>query len=319
MNVRQRKSADLIKEAISKSLIPRNQISTISGLTNTYIRDLEQGNIVNVSREKLICFATSVNMTLEETDELLTVFDRAKLVADDIPLFIKTASQKKASSVVNVARDFFGYELLLLAAERIPGPKTVCVNHPTVTLQPEGLRSHYVRTQESLHPIHLELKEAIGLERKRNLTDQLAKYAVTHYIYLESLKAYLLDCTNSATRLWRIKHMEELIKYILKFDNFKYYIIDRQTGFNFLLKFSKNKRQATRLFFYTHDLPRMQGKLDGQVIGFFTGNKVIVGQFKKDADAMKSFIIDDYLAKNDLVSFLEDLIAKAKNAPVLAQ
>lgn len=312
MITRQFKSSNLIKEAINKSLIPRNQIATISGLTNTYIRDLEQGNIVNVSREKLISFATAANLTLAETDELLTAFDRSKLAADDIPLFIKTASQRKASSVVNVARDFFGYELLLLAAERIPGPKAVCANHPTVILQPEGLRSHYVRSQKELHPIHLELKEAIGLERKRNLTTQLASFPMTHYIYLESLVKYLSECTVPKERLWRVKHMEEVIRYIVKYDNFRFYITDRQSGFNFLLKFYKNKAQATRLFFYTHDLSRMQGKLDGQIIGFFTGNEVIVRQFEKDCEALSSFVIDDYLSKDDLVDFLEGLIREAR-------
>lgn len=311
MNSRLKKSAAFVMDAIRKSLIPRNQIASISGLTNTYIRDLEQGNIVNVSRDKLLQFATAVGLNLQEIDALLTVFDRARLNTDDIPIFIKNAKQQKPSGIVHTARDFFGYELLLLMAESLPGPKVVCVNHPTAILEPEGLRSYFLKNKPAHHPIHGELNEAVGRERKRNLIHQLGHYDMHHYISRRALEEYVLACRDPEERRWKARHLIEIIEFIYKYERFRYYLTDVDNGFNFLLKFSDTSQDAEWVFFYSHDLFLMQGQLSDQLIGFYTGNKVIVEQFKKDTDIVKAHVLDEYRETASLERFIVELAKKA--------
>jgi transcriptional regulator with XRE-family HTH domain len=308
MNLKQQKSAAFVMDAIGKSLIPRNQIANISGLTNTYIRDLEQGNIANVSRDKLLKFSTAVGLNLDAIDDLMTVFDRAKLNSDDILIFIENAKKQKVSSSVHTARDFFGYELLLLATESLPGSKTLNTNHPTAILQPEGLRSYFSKDNPNQHPIHNELSEAIGKERKRNLIHQLGKYDMHHYISKHSMENYVLACKDPQERSWKAQHLLKIRDFIQKYPRFKFYLTDVEVGFNCLLKHPDKTQTAERVFFYSLDLSRMHGQFSGQIIGFYTGNKVIIEQFKKDIDIVKARILDQYRETANLETFITKLV-----------
>jgi len=308
MNLKQQKSAAFVMDVIGKSLIPRNQIANISGLTNTYIRDLEQGNIANVSRDKLLKFSTAVGLNLDAIDDLLTVFDRSKINTDDIPIFIENAKKQKLSSSVHTARDFFGYELLLLATESLPGSKTLNTNHPTAILQPQGLKSYFSKNNSKQHPIHNELSEAIGKERKRNLIHQLGKYDMHHYISKHSLEDYVLTCKDSQERSWKAQHLLNIRDFIQKYQRFKFYVTDVEVGFNCLLKHSDKSQTTERVFFYSLDLSRMHGQLSGQIIGFYTGNKVIIEQFKKDIGIVKARVLDQYREKGCLETFITELV-----------
>lgn len=313
MTIKQEKSAEFIRDSIAKSMIPRNQVATISGLTNTYIRDLEQGNIANVSRNKLLKFATAVGLDLESTDTLLTLFDRSKLNLDDIPAFIENAKNQKPSNSVHVARDFFGYELLLLATESLSGPKTLNTNHPTVILQPSELRIAFLEktTHNHIHPIHYELRREIGRERKENLIRQLDTYVMQHYISRRALEHYVMSCRNQTERELKIKHIQNIRDFVDCYPRFKYYLTDIDTGFNFLLKHSAKEEEKERVFFYTHDMSLLQGQLNGQLIGFYTGNKVIINQFKKDAKIIECGILEEYREPADLTEFLTELTIRA--------
>jgi len=292
-------------------MIPRNQIANISGLTNTYIRDLEQGNIANVSRDKLLKFSTAVGLDLETIDDLLTVFDRSKLTTDDIPLFIENAKKQKPSSSLHTARDFFGYELLLLATESLSGPKVINTNHPSVILQPEELRMAFLEKNPRHHPIHNELRRAIGRERKENLIRQLEKYDMHHYISKQALEHYILSCCDPRERRLKAEHLLNIRDFIAAYPRFKCHLTDRETGFNCLLKYSETQGGTERVFFYTHDISLLQRQLTGQIIGFYTGNKVIIEQFKKDVDIVRNGILYEYQHPEALARYITDLVARA--------
>lgn len=308
MTIKQEKSATFIRNAIVKCMIPRNQIANISGLTNTYIRDLEQGNIANVSRDKLLKFSTAVGLGLKAIDDLFTVFDRAKLNTDDIPLFIENAKKQKPSSSVHTARNFFGYELLLLATESISGPKIVNTNHPSVILQPEELRFVLLERTLQDHPIHCELRRAVRLERKQNLICQLDNYDMHHYISKQALEDYVLSNKDSRERRLKVEHIRNILDFIETYPRFKLYLTDIETGFNSLLKPGV---EAERVFFYTHALSLLQGQLSGQIIGFYTGNKVIIEQFKKDVGIVKSRVMDEFRDQSVLTKYLTRLMGRA--------
>ncbi|MCG8548976.1 MAG: hypothetical protein MI799_01090 [Desulfobacterales bacterium] len=311
MATRRERSAQFIRKAVAESMIPRNQIANISGLTNTYIKDLEQGNIANVSRDKLLKFSTAVGLDLESIDDLLTVFDRAKLKADDIPLFIENAKKQKPSNSVHTARDFFGYELLLLATESLSGPKTVHTNHPTVVLQPEELRIAFREKAPGHHPIHNELRRAIGRERKANLIRQLAKHDMHHYISRQALENYIAASGTPRERRLKAEHLMNIKRFVQTYPRFKYYLTDMEIGFNFLIKYSKNKLGAERVLFYTHDISLLQGEFTGQITGFYTGNKVIIEQFKKDVAIAESKAIEEFRDPANLAGFLTKLVENA--------
>ena len=133
-----------------------------------------------------------------------------------------------------------------------------------------------------------------------------------HYISKHSLENYVLTCKDPQERRWKAQHLLTIRDFIQKYQRFKCYLTDVETGFNCLLKHFDKNQTAERVFFYSLDLARMQGQLDGQIIGFHTGNKVIIEQFKKDIDIVKARVLDQYRETGTLETFITELVDRCE-------
>jgi len=308
MKQKQKASAAHVKMLLKRSRMPRNQVAAISGLSNAYIRVLENGESASVAREKLISFAVALNLDLYETDELLTVFDRTKLTVDDIPNFINTSKQIKISSALLPLRDVFIIELMFLSIEWIPGHSIVVNDRPTAALRPEGYRTCSCKDMENIHPIHNELIEAIGRERHLNLQSKLTHYQNDNFICRGSLEEFILKCSESEERVWRIKHVETALRYLRHYDNFRIFLVDAVPSFVFSLKLPPEKEKKTdKITFLGKQIDFFMGKGSGRLAGFATDNQVLIENFKKEVSFLERHIVEEYLNKSKLEKYLENL------------
>lgn len=310
MNGRHPKSATHVENLLKRSRMPRNQVASVSGLSNAYIRVLERGETASVRREKLISFAVALNLDLHETDELLANFDRTPLTVDDIPNFIETSRQVKLSSALLPLRDAFLIELLFLAIEQSPGDQIVVNDRPTSCLRPEGFRSYACRSMENVHPIHGALMEAIGRERRRNLLALLEDSYVYNYICLDSLEEYVKDCRDPDELPWRLKHLEATLWHLRNHDRFKLYLTETVPSFLFSLKLpSASGDENPKLAFIGKQIDFFMGKGSGRLAGFATDNPVVIENFRADLEFLKEGIIREYTDPQKLEAYLESLIA----------
>jgi transcriptional regulator with XRE-family HTH domain len=111
---RKKTRGEYVQALLKDSPVSRNQIAAISGLSNPYILGLEQGNIANVGRDKLISLAVALDMKLGEIDHMLTVFDRAALSGEDIPVFLEASRRCRISAALHPAHDSYTLDLMLL-------------------------------------------------------------------------------------------------------------------------------------------------------------------------------------------------------------
>jgi hypothetical protein len=312
INIRKRRG-DFIKTAINKSLIPRNQIAAISGLTNTYILDLMKGNIANANRHKLIAFAISVNLSLPEIDEMLTIFDRANLNRDDIPTLLDTAKRSKISTTLHPLREELSYEFMVLATELLPGPTVLNLNYPTAALRIEGHRTYIEKDLGEGHSLYSEIREAVGRERKNNLSNHLSRHKIEHFIYHGDLEKYIVDCLDKKEKEFRIKHVEQVIWYLNKFPNFNIYITNTYHAFSFLLKIGTESKEKKECILFTgREYDPAVGKMAGRLAAFGTCNQVIVKNFIMDVEHLKKNILTNKHDRKKIILYFKDLIHKGK-------
>jgi len=305
MNRKTRAMADHVLELMKGSKRPRNQIATISGLTNTYIRDLERGHITNVPREKLIAFATALNLDLSEIDRLLAVFDRTGLSSRDISDFIDTAARGDISGALLPVRDMFAYELIVLSAEMIPGRQIIVSDRPTMCLLAPGHRSHTDRSLLSVHPIYSELIEAIGAERRANFHRLLARHRVELYLCRQCLDDYLACDTDPEERRWRLRHVGALFAALQNHSKLRLFLTRMCTNFNFTLKVPADAAASEKIFFSArapHDVPRAK---QGRLTGFATENPIVIQNFKDELEAVRGAVIGKYRDFSALKDYLQ--------------
>jgi transcriptional regulator with XRE-family HTH domain len=308
---RQAASGEYIRKLLTQSPMPRNQVAALSGLTNTYIRDLERGIIANVARDKLISLAVALNLDLIETDQMLRIFDRSPLVLDDIGIFLQTAERGRITSALMPARDRYALDLLMLSAERIPGLHVVVSSEPTVCLRSEGHRTYSEKKLVSMHPIYAELVEAIGRERKKAVEANLAHYPVEQYICPKCLTDYISQCDDPIEKAWRVKHIQTVISFVDRYPNWHFRLVETCPTFIFVLKMPVEGTGESEKILITRLPPhRFQGKRSGKgkLTGFTTDNHVIVQNFKDELEGIRSVIIRSYTDKKRLIRFLKGLI-----------
>lgn len=313
MNQKTRAMAEHVLDLMKASKRPRNQIATVSGLTNTYIRDLERGHIANVPREKLIAFATALNLDLNEIDAMLAVFDRTGLTAGDIEIFIDTARRGEISGALLPVRDMFAYELIVLSSEMIPGSQIIVSDRPTICLLAHGHRSHSDRRLLTVHPIYGKLIEAIGNERRENFYRLLADHPVELYICKQCLEDYLVTGSDRRERQWRARHVAALAMTLEAYPNLRLFLTRMCTNFNFTLKLPAKPAASEKIFFSARAPHDVQRDEQGRLTGFATENPIVIQNFKDELEAVRSAIIEEYRDADRLMAYVKTL--PGRNAP----
>jgi transcriptional regulator with XRE-family HTH domain len=309
---RQKVKARYIDQILKKARLPRNQIASISGLTNTYIRDLEQGKIVNVPRKKLIAFALAVNLGLEECDDLLQVFDRASLSKEDVAYYTDAFDRMKLTSAVYPIRDYFAYELACCSIESHPGRQIIFNDRPTNSLKEPGHRSHSDSYLAKIHPIYMDLVEAIGEKRSKTLEKTVSAHRVEHITCKQCLEDYIKRCMDPTERRWRTLHVRNMLKMVQTRPLFQLYLAKDCSNLLFTIKYPPSSKKEGRMLSYcavnTHD-PAV--KRSRRLSGFATSSKVLIQNFELEAEDVKSYVHEKYLDRSALEAYLEELIQSA--------
>lgn len=309
MHPRQKESAAYVKQLIETGPLPRNQISAISGLTNTYIRDLEHGTIANVERGKIIALALALNLNLLQLDEMLKLFDRAPLSTDDIPLFIAISNRTKSTSVLLPVRNPFSFDIYTIAAIAEPGKHAIASYKPTAALHPKGYWIHANRKRLDEHPIYGELVEALGNEMSIRLEVHLQNHPVEQFVSLHAINEYLKEDLEPEQRKWHVRHVRRLIDWLERFENLKFYLTEESSSFLFSLKTTPVESKSNdRLLISYPTPPGPKMKNVGLLAGFTTSNQVVIANFKEELSILKRLIIEDYSEKTKLIDYLEGLI-----------
>ena len=227
----------------------------------------------------------------------------------DIPIFLATAEKGNITSALLPVRDRYSLDLMMLSAERLPGRHVVVSSEPTVCLRAEGHRLYSERRLVEQHPIYGELVEAIGRERLRALEGNLAAHPVENYICRHCLEDYLRHCGDPAERQWRIKHLEKVRDILMRYDNFKLFLINSCPTFSFVLKMPLPETGENEKLLITRLPPhRFQSPRTGKLTGFTTDNQVVIQNFQDELRGLAGTVHQELLDRDKLLVYLGSLI-----------
>lgn len=312
---RRLRNAEYVRELVGRAGMPRNQIAALSGLSNTYIRDLENGTFTSIGREKLIALGVALSIDLVRIDKLLNAFDRTALTTEDIPSFLAIAQKSKLTTAAIPIRDFYNMELLLIPHEAAPGRHVVISYRPTDVLKAEGHRSYSERAYAAQHQIYVDLVETIGRARQQRLITILADHNLDQYVCKHCLTEYLALCRDKTELGWRIRHLENAAAFLEKFETCNLYLTETCPSFVVFMKIPPpNSSGPTRLGFVNLPAHQFTGMRTGQIAGFITLNKGLIATYKQEIKILEGRIVESLLERSKMIAHLNDLIAKFRPA-----
>jgi hypothetical protein len=308
------KSGQFLSKLINAGRRPRNQIATLSGLTNTYIRNLENGDIANVPRKRLIALGVALNLDLSEMEALLSAFDRAMLTSEDVPAFIETAKNATLSEAVLPVRELFSYELIILALELPPGRQVIVNDRPTMSLLAKGHRTYSGQNVLFRHSTYQELIEAIGGVRQENFFRLVARHRIDHYLCRKCLEEYLTADVDETERLWRYRHVAGLLGVIRSEKNFRLYLTDACVSLNFTIKFAAEGVGNDKVSYSGRAPHEVNRGKRGRLIGFISENPSLCECFKEELSRVAEAVIDTLADRTAQIEYISALLSPMADA-----
>jgi len=184
-----------IREIISKSGLNINTISKTSGISNTYLNKLVQGNINRPGKDKIASTLLALNFTIGEINAVLADYDYQPLVRPDIAEILNNNNKRKIEGNTLPLYESIHGKLLLAHMERLGGDKVLVKETPSVLFMPEKLYFQDNSIPEKYQEARVfygELMKALFRERKKVFYRSIKKGCrFETFICRECLESYL--------------------------------------------------------------------------------------------------------------------------------
>jgi hypothetical protein len=134
---------------------------------------------------------------------------------------------------------------------------------------------------------------------------------VENYVCRDCLSDYIQRCQDPSERKWRARHIRSAINLIETHDNFKLHLTTECPSFIFVLKTQADASKLRDTLVIANIPPhRYQVKSSGLLAGFATENQAVIENFNQEIRAIRSTVIDAYEKRENLVAYLEAMIAE---------
>ena len=167
-----------ISDIISKSGLNVNTISKTSGISNTYLNKLIQGNINRPGKDKIASTLLALNFTIGEINAVLADYDYRSLAAPDIAEILSNNNKRKIEGNTLPLYESIHGKLLLAHMERLGGDKILSKDTPSVLFMPEKLyiqANHITEEAPDASAFYLDLMKALFRERKKVFYKSIAR------------------------------------------------------------------------------------------------------------------------------------------------
>jgi hypothetical protein len=130
---------DTIIKTIEQSDLNINQISKVSGISNTYLNKLIKKKINHPGKDKIASILLALNFCVTDINAILADYDYMPLNRHDIPEILKNNRRRKFEGRIVAHFDYIYFELVMAALENIGGTKIIVKYRPSSIYLPMEL------------------------------------------------------------------------------------------------------------------------------------------------------------------------------------
>ena len=311
------------KERIATSGLSKNEISNLTGISNTYLKLIESGKengkAPSLGRDKIIILALiAFEMTLKETNLLLRQHGMREINELDASFLIEVSEKKKTIKSFQAVRPFFAFDLLILSLEAQPGDAFIVYDKPHMALMnraPEyDILCNPALNDEEYTQLALQLRLHFHKRRQELFRNSLESgYKIELMICPLCLKNHIYKALEPELRPYILDHFKRTLQYLTIYpDSFKISLARNCPRMFFQIKTAIDKTaESSKLFFVSPSANRHVSRDENPdelipaydrhlVNGFATDSKQVLGKFMDDFQFLKMSAyetdVSDYIA-----------------------
>lgn len=295
--------------------ITRNELSLLTGLSNSYLISLAKGDIKKVGRDKLIFIAVAFNLSLEETNNLMSEFQLADINFNDANIYIQAAARRKITGIQSLYRGLNLY-LFLISLYTIPGNTVLLRPDPHIIFESVEYRKYIDKksklTKSKHYNVVYDLREYfISYLKEKVFTDH--KYDFDYLICGKCFDDYLNRAITIKQRIdeqeivFVAEHLQNLISYMNDHPNYRVYILNKCHSMAFVMKYSALPNDNPKVFFAA---PMRHGaSSDFNFAGFATDAKRITSRLSRQYQLLKNDHTET-LTNDEAIAYMKDRFKK---------
>jgi len=249
-----RKYPDTILDIIAASDLNLNNISKLSGVSNTYLTKLSKGQINHPGKDKIASILLALNHTVSEINAVLAEYDYRALNEHDIPAILVNNQRRKIEGRILPHYDRLHFEMILAVFEAIGGTKVLVKNRPSGIYQPYALymmKEFQLEVGGEAARFLYALTGRMVQERLRLFRENCRKGSrVVNYMcgkcFSESMDRNIGKCVRSedtAKLKLYAQYYANAISNAVKFpEQHRFHIVERCSTFEFLIQDADGKK-----------------------------------------------------------------------------
>ncbi|MCP3952382.1 MAG: hypothetical protein GY697_09235 [Desulfobacterales bacterium] len=303
-----------ISDIISKSGLNINTISKTSGISNTYLNKLIQGNINRPGKDKIASTLLALNFTIGEINAVLADYDYRALAGPDIGGILSNNNKRKIEGNTLPLYESIHGKLLLAHMERLGGDKILAKGTPSVLFMPEKL---YIQdnhtTDESLdaRAFYTDLMKALFRERKKVFYKSIGRECCFEtFICRACLESYLdrnldlvLDPSGNHRRLI-VQYFANVIGAAKRNpDQHRIYIVEYCCHFDFQIQ-GIDLEKSKVFFFGKQSVDHRADVMHQALQGFASDAATMIALFEQEAQLCR-LTVNRGIAENYPSSFTD--------------
>jgi len=307
-----------ISDIISKSGLNVNTISKTSGISNTYLNKLIQGNINRPGKDKITSTLLALNFTIGEINAVLADYDYRSLAAPDIAEILSNNNKRKIEGNTLPLYESIHGKLLLAHMERLGGDKILSKDTPSVLFMPEKLyiqANHNTEKTPDASAFYMDLMKALFRERKQVFYKSIARGCrFETFICRDCLERYLernLEADREH-RLLIVQYFANVLGAVHRNpQQHLMRIVDRCCFFVFQIQGSD--REKPKVFFFGKQPVEHGANVMHQALqGFASDAATMVALFEQEAELCRR-TLNPEIARNypaNFIKYISELFAR---------
>jgi transcriptional regulator with XRE-family HTH domain len=301
-----------IRKIISKSGLNINTISKTSGISNTYLNKLIQGNINRPGKDKIASTLLALNFTIGEINTVLADYDYRPLSSPDIAEILNNNNKRKIEGNTLPLYESIHGKLLLAHMERLGGDKILAKDTPSVLFMPEKLyiqANHSSEESPDATEFYMDLMKALFRERKKVFYSSIARGCrFETFICRDCLERYLarhldpaLDANGGHRRLI-VQYFANVLGAIKRNpDQHRMRIVERCCYFVFQIQ-GIDRKNPKVFFFGKQPVGHRAAVMHQALQGFASDAATMIVLFEQEAELSRR-TVNSAIARNYPANF----------------
>ena len=297
---------DTLMKHIETSGLNINQISKLSGISNTYLTKLMRKKINHPGKDKIASILLGLNHKISAINDVLADYDYLPLNRNDIPPILENNRKRRFEGKVLPHFDSIYFELVLAALEDLGGTKIIVWSRPSAIFLPMDLYMdrEFPRplpgVKEAQEFYRIFTREIIAQRKTLFLENCKAGMAYETYICKECLGLSLQNNIGAQAQDQDMARVEQVAQFyanvvsaVLKFPGqHRYGIMDRCPYFQFQIQDAQGDQPKVS-FTSVRKHPRETKWEAPHIQGFFSNAPGISDLFLAEVDYCRASASQD--------------------------